>query len=306
MLLRKKICKIFLYFTIVLSAVILTSCSSNLIDDINSNLNIPSSQTLNSKDILEIQYIDVGQADANLIKLPDSRIIMIDAGGNSSATDLVNNLKSQGIKKIDYLIATHPHEDHIGGMDNIIENFDIGTFYMPKVDDSQIPTTKTYEDVLTAVKNKNLKINQGKADMKIINETDILFDFIAPNSSYYDGLNSYSIVCRLNYGNKKFLFMGDAESDSEKEILNNNFNVKADVLKCGHHGSHSSSSIDFLKACNPSYAIISCSSDNKYGHPHKKTIDSLNKLNIKTYITANVGTITVKCDKENIYIDTEY
>lgn len=284
-----------------------TSCSyieEDFWDDSPTQNSSSQSGASYSKD-LEIQYLDVGQADASLIKLPNSKIVMIDAGGNSTASSVVNNLKNQGVKKIDHLIGTHPHEDHIGGMKKVIENFEIGEFYMPKIDDSQIPTTKTYENTLNAAKNKDLKITEGKAGMKIINDKDLTVDFIAPNSDKYDGLNSYSIVVRLKYGEKGFLFMGDAESDSEEEILNNKYDVSTDVLKCGHHGSHSSSSSNFLNASKPTYAIISCSSDNKYGHPHKETINALDKLGVKTYITAKVGTVTVTCDKKEINIKTE-
>lgn len=257
-----------------------------------------------SNELLEIQYIDVGNADANLIKLPDSRVIMIDAGYNSTAASLVNNLKSQGISRIDYLIATHPHADHIGGIDSLINNFEIGEFYMPEVDDSQLSTSKSYGYVLKAVENNALTINKGKAGMVLIDEANIKLEFIAPNSSYYESVNSYSIVAKLTYGEKSFLFMGDAETDSEKEILASGFDVSADVLKCGHHGSSTSSSYNFLKACCPTYAIISCSADNNYGHPSKKTLNSLGKIGAQVYITAEVGTVTVRCDETNLYIQT--
>lgn len=254
---------------------------------------------------LEIQCLDVGQGDSTLILLPDGKNMLIDAGTNSGAKDLVKELKNSGIEKIDYLIATHPHEDHIGGMDNVINEFEIGKIYMPKVDSSQTPTTKTYEDVLDAVSDKGLKITQGKGGDKILKGKDIDVMFVAPNSSKYIELNSYSIAVKLEYGKNSFLFMGDAEQDSEKEILDEGYDIEANVLKCGHHGSNTSSSKDFIKKVSPKYAIISCGKGNSYGHPNKETLDTLNELGVKIYRTDTDGTVTVKSDGIKITVNTE-
>lgn len=168
---------------------------------------------------LQIQYLDAGQADATLIRLPNGQTMLIDAGGNATADRLVEYIAKQGVKRIDFLIGTHPHEDHIGGLDKVIEAFDIGEIYLPKVADSQVPTTRTYEDVLAAVDQKGLRVNRGAAGTVLFQRDELSARLLAPNSDAYDELNSYSIVVLLTYGERKFLFMGDAESDSEQEIL---------------------------------------------------------------------------------------
>lgn len=254
---------------------------------------------------LEVRYIDVGQGDSTLVLLPDGKNMLIDAGTNSGAKSLVKELKNSGIEKIDYLIATHPHEDHIGGMDNVINEFEIGKIYMPKVDSSQTPTTKTYEDVLDAVSDKGLKISRGKGGDRIIKGENLDVMFVAPNSSKYSDLNSYSIAVKLEYGETSFLFMGDAEQDSEKEIIDSGYNIEANVLKCGHHGSNTATSKDFVEKVSPKYAVISCGKKNSYGHPHEETLDTLNEFGVKIYRTDTDGTVTVKSDGSKITINTE-
>lgn len=253
---------------------------------------------------LQIQYLDVGQADASLIRLPNGQTMLIDAGGNATADKLVEYLKSQGIQRIDFLIGTHPHEDHIGGLDKVVDAFDIGRIYLPKVADSQVPATKTYEDVLTAIDKKGLRVNQGKAGTVLFQSGELSAELLAPNSDSYSGLNSYSVVVMLTYGEKKFLFMGDAEADSEKEILERFGNVEADVLKCGHHGSSTSTSQEFLAAVSPEYAVISCGRDNSYGHPHQETLEALEERDVAVYRTDQQHTIVVSCDGEKITLTT--
>lgn len=256
-----------------------------------------------SGDILKIQYIDVGQADSTLITLPTGEHFLIDAGGNGTAAALSDFLKKEGVKKLDILIGTHPHEDHIGGLDRIIKDFKIGALYMPRVADDQLPTGKTYQDVLEAASEKKLKIKTGKAGTTLYENGSIKLTALAPSSSRYDNLNNYSIVVRLEYGEKSFLFMGDAQSGSEAEILKK-FDVQADVIKCGHHGASTSSSKAFIKAAAPSYAIISCGKDNSYGHPHKETLSLFSEQKVKVYRTDKQGTITVKCNGKSLRFST--
>lgn len=270
-------------------------------EDTSSSDIIQSDNTKN----LSIEYIDVAQADSSLITLPNGKIMLIDAGGNATANELSDYISSKGITKIDYLIGTHPHEDHIGGLDVVIKNFDIVNIYLPVVDESDVPTTKTYNDVLDAISDKKLKVNKGTAGTVILNEDNLKAEIIAPNSENYSELNDYSIVIRLTYGSKSFLFMGDAEELSENEIIDNNYTVTADVIKCGHHGSNSSSSEAFIDEVNPKYAIISCGEDNKYGHPHKETIELFESKGIEYYRTDIQGNIYLTCDGKNITINTE-
>lgn len=249
--------------------------------------------TLNN---MKIHYIDVGQGDSELIQV-DGKNILIDAG--TSDNKALNYLKSIGITTLDYVIATHPHEDHIGAMDDVINNFNIGTFYAPQV----TQTTKTFENMIDALKAKNLKITVPKTGDNIVVGNATL-TFLAPNSATYEDLNNYSIVCKLKYGNTSFIFTGDAESVSESEILAKQLDIQANVLKIGHHGSTSSTTQAFLDKVNPQYAVISCGKDNDYGHPHKETIDKLNAKSIKIFRTDMNGTIIANSNGQTITFNT--
>lgn len=253
---------------------------------------------------VQVQFLDVGQADCSLITLPNGGHMLIDAGGNATAQDVADYLKGRGITRLDYVIGTHPHEDHIGGLDVVIENFEIGELYLPRIADDQTPTTKTYEDVLDAAAEKGLRIHAGKGGETLIREEGLTVELLAPNSSRYEGLNSYSIVAKLTFGECSFLFMGDAEEDSEREILER-YAVSADVLKVGHHGSSTSTCREFLSAVSPRYAVISCGRDNSYGHPHQETVEALKNRSVEVYRTDQDGTVTVDCDGKALVFSVE-
>jgi competence protein ComEC len=227
--------------------------------------------------------------------------MIIDAGGNDSAASLVAVLKKMNITKFDVVIGTHPHEDHIGGLDVVIDNFNVGIIYMPKVSNN----TKTFEDVLLAIKNKGLTVNTPVPGASFALGKDVQCMILAPNSSSYPELNSYSIVIRMTFNGKSFIFTGDAETDSEKEMLAKGYNLKADVLKIGHHGSTSSTSPEFLKAVSPAFAVIFVGKDNTYGHPHQETLNKLNAAGVKTYRTDLNGTVTITVSGADISIRTE-
>jgi competence protein ComEC len=242
--------------------------------------------------------LDVGQADSTLVQC-DNSTMLIDAGTKITANSLVNTLKHMGIRKFDVVVATHPHEDHIGGMDAVINQFDIGKVYMPQVS----TTTTTYSDLMRAVRVKGLTIttpvpgngfNLGSANCNIL----------APNSSTYEDLNNYSIVIRLLYGNASFLFTGDAQMASENEMLAKGYTLKSDVLKVGHHGSYDATSQKFLNAVSPQYAVIMAGEGNDYGHPHKETLDKLKAAGIKVYRTDLNGNIRFISDGLNITVKT--
>ena len=237
----------------------------------------------NNNTSLKTYYFNVGQADSILIQ-NNGKNMLIDAGNNEDGEMLVNNLKQLNVEKIDYLIGTHPHEDHIGGMDNIINNFEIGTIYMPNVQTN----TKTFEDVLDAVSNKNLKLETrkvndtfllGEANCKILSVTDD-----------EDNLNQSSIVIQLNFKDLSYLFIGDAEKEIEESIDVG----KVNILKVGHHGSDTSSSLDFINKIAPEVSIISVGKDNSYGHPSDDVIKRLENIGSKVYRTDEVGNIFIE------------
>lgn len=244
---------------------------------------------------LKVHYIDVGQGDSALIQV-NGKNLLIDAGTNESTSKLIGYLSKQNIKKIDYIVATHPHEDHIGGMSAVIKKYDIGKFYAPK----KLANTKTFENMTNALKSKNMKIETAKAGVKLDLGNNTKVEMVAPNNDKYEDVNNYSIVLKVTHGNSKFLFTGDAEKLSEKEILSKNYDISADVLKVGHHGSVSSSSKEFLDKVNPKIAIISCGKGNSYGHPHKETMNELKKRNIQVYRTDVNGTIVLISDGTKI------
>ena len=247
---------------------------------------------------LYVHFIDVGQADSILIEESSGKNILID-GGNRGDTELLKDyLKDNNIKTIDLLIGTHPHEDHIGGLKGIIEAFNIGTIYMPKV----VHTSSTYENLLKAIKKQSCKITTPKAGTSF-ELGDVTIEILAPNSNTYESLNNYSIIIRLIYGNTSFLFTGDAEGLSEQEILDKGYNISSNVLKVAHHGSRYSTTEEFLKKVSPEYAVISSEIDNSYGHPHREVLEMLNKYHTQIYRTDEMGTIILSSDKNTITLE---
>ena len=285
-------------------------------DEAINNLNSKSSVTtseenplINVDGNLQIHFIDVGQADSILIK-QDNNYMLIDGGNNEDGDMLVKYLKEQGVEKLDYIIATHPHEDHIGGLDDVLNEFDTDLVLMP----DKITTTKTFEDFLLAIKNRQDTKNKNGENVTLkkvpkleekYNLGNASFVIYAPNSSSYDELNNYSIVIKLSFGNNTFLFTGDAEKLSEKEMLDKNYDLKADVLKIGHHGSSTSTSDEFLEAVSPKYAVLSVGEDNSYNLPKKTVMDKFKNNNIPVYRTDEQGTIILNSDGTNITFNKE-
>ena len=278
-------------FLIVLATAILGG-ELFLKTDKNSEATQASSNVLSDK--LEVDFIDVGQADSILVS-NKNETMLIDAGNNENGNDVVKFIKEKGIAKINYLVGTHPHADHIGGLDDVINSdLEIENVYMPKIQTN----TKTFEDVLDALKNKNLKVTApSKGDTFKIGDAncEVMTDSILDK----DNLNLSSIVIRLEFGENSFLFMGDAETENEKTT---NW-PKTNVLKVGHHGSNTSSSQNFLNQVKPEYAIIMAGKDNSYGLPKQKILDRLNKIGAKIYRTDELGTIVVISDGKTIEVN---
>jgi competence protein ComEC len=259
-----------------------------------------SQQVESTSSKLKVHFIDVGQGDSILVQFHNNQTMLIDAGTSSASSTVVSYLKQQGVNTIDYLVATHPHEDHIGGMIAVVNEFDINKVYMPKA----VHTTQTYEDLLLAIQSKGLTITPARAGLNIIEQGSLKVNFIAPCGTNYDNVNNYSAVVKIQYGSTSFLLTGDAEDLSEGEMLASGANLQADVLKVGHHGSSSSTTPSFLKAVSPKYAVISCGAGNQYGHPHQVTLDKLTNAGAEIYRTDIHGTIIFVSDGKTLTIET--
>ena len=252
---------------------------------------------------LNSHYIDVGQGDCELIEFPDGQTMLIDAGPAESGDKIVKYIKRLGYDYIDYVVATHPHSDHIGGMKKVINSFGIGEIYMPRAE----TTTKTYEELLKAIRQKGEKIKTTTAGTEIYKGNDpyVKVETLAPNSSQYEELNNYSIVLKITYGKVRLLYMGDAEVLSEQEILNKYDDVSADVVKVGHHGSNTSSCQEFVRKVDPQYAIFSLGKDNDYHHPHSQIVQRWKNAGAEILRTDQYGTMILHTDGDQFDIDTE-
>ncbi len=260
-----------------------------------SNIN-NSNENNNVDGSLSVHFIDVGQGDCIYINQGEYNML-IDAGNNEDGEKLVSYLKSLNVNGFDYVIGTHPHEDHIGGMDDIINNFEIENYYMP----DKLSTTKTFEDVLDALDAKGLSYNVPKIDDEF-KLGDATFKVIYSGDDTND-INDSSIVLKMTYGDNSFLFTGDATSNVEEIILNKD--IKSDVLKVAHHGSSYSSTTEFLDKVDPKYAIISVGTNNSYNHPASITLQKLSNRDIKVYRTDLDGTIIFTSDGTNLSVQTK-
>lgn len=249
---------------------------------------------------LEVYFFDVGQGDSELIRLPGGENILIDAGTSSTEDELVGELRSLGAETLDLVVATHPHADHIGGMAAVIDAFDVRQVVMPRISESDTPTTKTYENLLQSIADKGLTIMPAEPGDELLSSGGAVLTVLAPNGEDYGDLNNYSVVLRLTYGEDSFLFTGDAEEASEEEMLSLDWPLTATVLKCGHHGSETSTSPAFLDAVSPQYAVISCGVDNDYGHPDAVTLEKLEAAGAEVFRTDRQGTILASTEGSGV------
>lgn len=258
----------------------------------------PFNATPWSGDDLEVHFIDVGQGDSILITSKDTAMV-IDGGENYMGERVVSYIKSLGIKELDYLIGTHPHSDHIGGLDTILYEIPVDTIIMPDVYHS----TKTYSDVINAIEAGNGYITHPKTgDSYPFNSG--YFTIVAPNNQHYDEFNNYSIGIKLTHGYNDFLFTSDAEILAEEEMLDNGINLSSEVYKLAHHGSTTSNSSEFLDAVNPYYVVATVGYDNDYGHPHNEILKEMVDRRIKLYRTDLQGTIIFTSNGSSIKVNT--
>lgn len=247
---------------------------------------------------LEVSYIDVGQGDATLVSKGDFHML-IDAGKNEKGDMVVKYLRDAGVGKLDILVGTHPDSDHIGGLDCVIDNIAVDTLYMPE----SKKDTKTYKDVLTSMEKKKLSASMPEIGKEYTYDGNVLIRFLSPAKKYSDA-NDNSLVVQLAYGKNRFLFMGDAEEKVEKDILSAGYDLECDVLKLGHHGSYTATSLDFLRKADPVYGVISCGKNNSYGHPHAETLSRLEDEDVQIYRTDQMGTVKAVSDGKNVTLST--
>lgn len=304
MLEKSKLRSIILHFLLI-GICLFSSCAdqgtnseSSVQTSEPSSFSTPESPTQHTDGSLTISYLDVGQGDCSFIVLPNGENILIDAGNQSDGESIIEYIRESGITTLDYVVATHPHADHIGSMAQVISAFEVEKVYMPK----KAHTSKTFEDLLDTVKEKGLSITSAKEGAVLFDYGNLKAEFLAPNADSYENLNNYSAVLLLTYGDRRFLFMGDAEAESEAEILARNIDVSADLLKVGHHGSATSSTESFISAVNPSHAVISVGENNSYGHPDPAVLLILQNT-ATVWRTDERGTIIATCDSENITLN---
>lgn len=248
---------------------------------------------------LEVHFIDVGQGDATLVKAPNGKTMLVDGGARSAGKDVVAYLKSKGVKKLDYVVATHPDADHIGGLINVLESFTVNNF----IDSGKVHTTDTYYEMLTLVDTKNIKYHVPTIGKKYQLDPKMVLEVLYADENADDN-NDASIVLKMTYNKVSFLLMGDASTEIEDALMATN-NMKATVLKAGHHGSDTSSSAKFVSVVKPATAILSYGKNNSYGHPHAAVVSRLSKVGAKTYETPKHCNIIVKSDGVKHTVSTE-
>ena len=289
---------VIIFIIAIVSSLNLVSCAYNSIyykNETDAPTSSPSFLSSGSDEgILKVHYIDVGQANSVLVQY-NERFMLIDAGTGEAAQTVVNYLKNLEVETLDFFIATHPHEDHIGGAAEVLKNFTVNKIIMPEKETS----TKTFENFIDEIIAKDIPVDAPEVG-KDYTFKKSSFKILSPSSEEYEDLNDYSVSLKLSYGNTSFIFTGDATSVSESQMVASGLDISADVLMIGHHGSSSSSSEAFLKKVNPKYGVISVGKDNLYGHPTNKTLNKLTEMGIKFYRTDELGTIIASSDGNSI------
>ncbi|HET8688809.1 MAG TPA: MBL fold metallo-hydrolase, partial [Methanosarcina sp.] len=248
---------------------------------------------------LTIHFLDVDQGDSILLEI-DGKSMLVDSGESDQGKVVTAYLQDQGISTLDYVVATHPHSDHIGGMNEILNNFQVEHF----VDSGYPHTSKTYENMLTTIDQKNIPFQVAQAGQKIDFDPAVDIEVLNPAKTYSEDLNENSVVLKVTYGTTSFLLMGDAGLETEERIMKAGYNVDSDILKVGHHASRSGSGASFISAVSPEVSVIEVGAGNDYRHPHAETLERLQKAS-KVYRTDLDGTITVTTDGSTYTVTTE-
>ena len=298
----KKLNKKLIYLIIVIVVSVVSALYAN-VDEFTETNDNPQASSSATEDSFSIHFIDVGQGDSTLV-ISNGEYLLIDAGENGHETEVINYLRSMNVDKLDYIIATHQHSDHIGGIPEVLEEFECDNIIMPRLTKAQTPTNSTYTAFLKAVEASEAKVIAAKPD-SVYAVGGAQFEILGPVTDDAEDINSMSAVTKVTYGENSFLITGDAETDEEKEIIENGADLDCDVLRAGHHGSYTSSGKDFLNAVTPEICVISCGANNDYGHPHDKALNRIKKHTEEIYRTDICGSIIMTSDGKNIDISYE-
>lgn len=249
---------------------------------------------------MTLSVLEVGKADCLVLQC-DGETMIIDGGNEEDEAYILGQLKSMGIEKFDYLVNTHPHEDHLGSLDAVINAYPVDlALISPKEH-----TTRAYERMLDALEDNDVSVAVPQVGDTIKLGGAVLTVLAPEADAAYEGYNDWSIVLMAQYGDVKYLLMGDAETPVESDLLDSGIDLQADVLKVGHHGSNTSSKKTFLAAVNPTYAVITCDYTQEYGDPNAKVVKRLNDLGIPFMRTDQSGVVTIYTDGRDIAINTE-
>jgi competence protein ComEC len=250
-----------------------------------------------------MHFIDVGQGDCTFIAA-NGVTMLVDCGEYAVSSDVVSYLKSLGVGRLDYLIETHPHSDHMGGMARIIDTFDIGEVLIPSIPDEQLPTAVFFDKFLESCETKKLNISTAKTgDTLSIGKASA--EIVSPDDAVFEDMNNYSVSLLIRHGENSFLLTGDSEAEAEYSMLASDRLQKVTLYKAGHHGSSHSSTAEFLSMICPQTAVISCGADNPYGHPSDITLQRLNEYTDKIYRTDICGNIVFESDGSKLSVRTE-
>lgn len=250
-----------------------------------------------------VHFVDVGQGDATLV-ISDGEAMLVDSGELDDGDTLIKYLKQHNVETLKYVIITHPHSDHMGEMSDVLKSFDAENIIMPKITGEMTPTSSLYNKLLKTIRSQNKKVTAAKDESFELGSTEVQ---LFTTKEEHTDLNNYSVLVKITHGGNSFLITGDCEREEEREMLSQGFDLSADVLKAGHHGSSTSSSQEFLKAVKPAYTVISCGTGNKYGHPHDETIEAFEELVGKEniYMTMDDGSIVFRSDGKGLNVETE-
>ncbi len=252
---------------------------------------------------VKVHFIDVEQGKAILIEAPEKNVL-IDAGEREQGPVVLGYLNETGVRRIDLLIASHPHSDHIGGLSDVISQVTVGMVVTPVVSDEMVPASSVYRELLETIDEQGLRITPSRPGDEYDLGGGSVLTLLGPLGDY-DDLNDYSVVSRLDFGANSFLFTGDATTSPEDDLLEAGAGLDATVLDVGHHGSYTSTGEDFLRAVSPRVAVISCAVDNSYGHPHREVIERLEESGAEIFRTDLDGHVVIASDGADLEIEVE-